>query len=107
MGKRETGALRDQKQAKTAISAWKFGLFGTLGIHLPWWLGFQLEMSEPMSKWWQTANRSNSHIKRYKNLTAVSEMAKKSLTGDEFDASLDILTQIWPNKIYRMVLGSM
>ena len=36
----------------------------------------------------------------------MSEMAKKSLTGDEFDASLDILTQIWPNKIDRMVLGS-
>ena len=45
------------------------------------------------------AKQSNSHIKRYKNLIGVSETAKMSLTGDEFDASLDTLTQIWPNKL--------
>ena len=34
MGKRETGALRDQKLAKTAIWAQNFMFFGILGIHL-------------------------------------------------------------------------
>ena len=50
--------------------------------------------------------RSDSHIKKYKNLMTVSKMAKTSLTGDKFDASSDTLAQIWPKKKYRMVLGS-
>ena len=35
----------------------------------------------------------------------MSEMAKMSLTGDEFDASSDTLTQIWPKKLDNKVLG--
>ena len=50
------------------------------------------------------AKQSDSHIKRYENLTVVSEMAKTSLIGDEFDASLDTLTQIWQNKLDKRVL---
>ena len=40
------------------------------------------------------AKLSDSHIKRYKNLTAVSKTTKTSLTSDEFDAILDTQTQI-------------
>ena len=47
-----------------------------------------------------------SQTKRYKNLTAVPETAKTSLVDDEFDASLDTLTQIWPNKLDMKVVGS-
>ena len=54
MCKRETGALRDQKQAKIAILAQNFRLFGILSIHLQWELGFQFGMSEPMREWKQT-----------------------------------------------------
>ena len=52
------------------------------------------------------AKQSNSHIKRYKNLTAVFESTKMSLTGVEFDASLDMLNQIQPNKLDIKVVGS-
>ena len=48
MGKRKTGALKDLKQAKTAILAQNFMLFVILGIHLSWDMGFKLEMSDPM-----------------------------------------------------------
>ena len=36
----------------------------------------------------------------------MSKTTKMSLTRDEFDTSLDTLTQIWPNKVDKMMLGS-
>ena len=51
-------------------------------------------MSEKMWDQQQMAKQADSHIKRYKNLTSVSETAKKNLIGDEFGAILDTLTQI-------------
>ena len=36
----------------------------------------------------------------------MSKTTKMSLTRDEFDTSLDTLTQIWPNKVDKKVVGS-
>ena len=94
MREKETNALRYENRVKTVISTQNLMLFG---IEDEKWICknlFQLWMIEIMWGYKKMAKQLDSHTKRYKNLTTVSKMAKKSLISNEFGGIGGMLARI-------------